>query len=318
MADLLRREPSVGFFEHEVSSCMKPFGRDAHRRAMFSILAAPSCEMPCRTRLGTSRDTRAEPAWVAATATARPAPPCLAGRVVGFDVQAASSFGDRREAPLDWADDWPALLRLPGVRAVVYARSNAVKRVVSKAHVDALVQHCHGHKVVKAASRDCYQAHRAQIDAPIALDGRWLAQQAHGEGADWAALVANVRRAAGAAPFVMFYEALQRDTAREIRRLLRHVGLAAVDVAATSESTPAPRVAPRPAPTRARARRSVKITSDDLRTVLANFSRVEAELAAADECLLPQLRDTSLRVFAQICLKGGRTGRFEDPSSSDK
>lgn len=294
MADILAHEPSVASFEHEVSGCVKPLGRDAHRRAMFSILAAPSCEMPCNTRSGNRTrdggDPLDEPAWLAPAP--RPAPACLAGRLVGFDVQATSTFGDRREAPLDWARDWPPLLRLPGVRTVVYARSNAVKRVVSKLHVDALVEHCHGHKVVTAKSRACYERHRAQIDVPLAFSGAELARRAHGEGADWAQLVGRAEAAAGAPIFVMYYEALQRSADREVRRLFHFVGLGGAPVSATSES--------------------VKITNDDLRTVFANFSRVEDELKNADPCLVPQLRDTEFKTFAKICLANGATARFED------
>ena len=50
---------------------------------------------------------------------------------------------------------------------------------------------------------------------------------------------------------------------------------------------------------------SLKITGDDLRTSVANFSGVEAALGAADPCFLGQLRDAESRVFDTICLAGG-------------
>ena len=55
---------------------------------------------------------------------------------------------------------------------------------------------------------------------------------------------------------------------------------------------------------------SLKITGDDLRQSVANFSRVEAALGAADPCFLDQLRDVSSTVFDVICLAGGRRGAF--------
>ena len=131
LADLLRNERSVGYFAHEASSCVKNGDGALQRRALFSLLAAPACDMRCGVQ---ARDA-ARLRWLADER--RPAPPCFAGKLVGFDIQAKNDLGEDRSPPLDWAADWKRLLRLPDVRAVVFARTNVVKRCVSKAHVRA-------------------------------------------------------------------------------------------------------------------------------------------------------------------------------------
>ena len=47
----------------------------------------------------------------------------------------------------------------------------------------------------------------------------------------------------------------------------------------------------------------VKLSSDDLRQNIRDFSRVEEDMAKVNPCLLPQLRDAGHTVFPELCLK---------------
>ena len=279
LADLLRNERSVGYFAHEASSCVKNGDGALQRQALFSLLAAPACDMRCGVQ---ARDA-ARLRWLADER--RPAPPCFAGKLVGFDIQAKNDLGEDRSPPLDWAADWKRLLRLPDVRAVVFARTNVVKRCVSKAHVDVFYAHCRTRKAVSADHRACLAAHRAAIDAPVAVDGADLARLAHNEGREWVDLMEKAGAAGGRPPLLVFYEALLRDPHRELKRFFAALGMGDRAVSAASGS--------------------LKITGDDLRKSVANFSGVEAALGAADPCFLGQLRDAESRVFDTICLAGG-------------
>ena len=99
------------------------------------------------------------------------------------------------------------------------------------------------------------------------------------------AKIAKATAAAGHSIFVMTYEALQTNAKRELGRLFAYVGMAGVKLQAKSVS--------------------VKITSDDLRHSLRNFSRVEAAMAGLDPELLPQLQDREHRVFRRIFTADG-------------
>ena len=113
-ADLLANEPAVNFFAHEAHSCCRSGVNDTFR-TFYAILAAPTCAMDCG-----DRDARGVPVW-AASAPREP-PAACAGAVSGFDISPRHAlFHDA--PPLSWADDWPRLLRLPGVLTVVYARA---------------------------------------------------------------------------------------------------------------------------------------------------------------------------------------------------
>ena len=88
LADLLRNERSVGYFAHEASSCVKNGDGALQRQALFSLLAAPACDMRCGVQ---ARDA-ARLRWLADER--RPAPPCFAGKLVGFDIQAKNDLGE--------------------------------------------------------------------------------------------------------------------------------------------------------------------------------------------------------------------------------
>ncbi|KAH8060729.1 hypothetical protein JL722_4842 [Aureococcus anophagefferens] len=186
LADLLRNERSVGYFAHEASSCVKNGDGALQRTALFSLLAAPACDMRCGAK---------------------------------------NDLGEDRSPPLDWPADWKRLLRLPDVRAVVFARTNVVKRCVSKAHVDVFYATCRTRKAVSADHRACLAAHRAAIDAPVAVDGADLARLAQNEGREWVDLMEKAGAAGGRPPLLVFYEALLRDPHRELKRFFAALGM---------------------------------------------------------------------------------------------
>ena len=190
---------------------------------------------------------------------------------------------------MEWTD-WAPLLRLPGVATVVYARSNFFKLVLSRFHVQVLVDLCHSHKTQRAKQTSCMAAHKNEISRPTDVSAERLARYARSEGGHFVDLLEGARKAANRPLHVVYYERLQRDAKREIGRLFSRVGLDPAKVAAPASS-------------------SLKITSDDLRLSLKNFSGVEAELAREDPDFLDQLRDTEHKVFKYIHLPGGN-GRF--------
>ena len=81
--------------------------------------------------------------------------------------------------------------------------------------------------------------------------------------------------ASGGKVFVLYYEALQRDASVELGRLFDYVGVSGTSVPESS---------------------SVKITPDD-RETLTDFERVQKDLSRIDPALVPQLEDTSFKVF---------------------
>ena len=279
-ADLLANEPAVNFFAHEAHSCCRSGVNDTFR-TFYAILAAPTCAMDCG-----DRDARGVPVWAAAAP--REPPAACAGAVSGFDISPRHAlFHDA--PPLSWADDWPRLLRLPGVLTVVYARTNLVKRAVSKLHADVLVEHCYGtHKVLSARAHACYEDHKALMDRPLELSAAYLAKSTHKDAELFVDIIGAAARASGGRPFLWYYEALMIDAPAEISRLLRAVGLpetATRNVTAASDST--------------------KITADDLHVSVVNFTAVLADLEPLSPCLYAQAVDTVPRLVPTLCLEDG-------------
>jgi len=98
-------------------------------------------------------------------------------------------------------------------------------------------------------------------------------------------LLEHARGASGRERFpIIYYEGLQKDSRAEIGRLFAHLGL--------------------PAPVDAGATANVKITSDDLRDSVLNFSKVESDLKRSP-CLAEQLRAAKFEIFPAICLEAG-------------
>ncbi|KAH8058465.1 hypothetical protein JL721_9486 [Aureococcus anophagefferens] len=200
-ADLLANEPAVNFFAHEAHSCCRSGVNDTFR-TFYAILAAPTCAMDCG-----DRDARGVPVWAAAAP--REPPAACAGAVSGFDISPRHAlFHDA--PPLSWADDWPRLLRLPGVLTVVLS---------ARAHA-------------------CYEDHKALMDRPLELSAAYLAKSTHKDAELFVDIIGAAARASGGRPFLWYYEALMLDAPAEISRLLRAVGLPeARRVAASSNST---------------------------------------------------------------------------------
>ena len=103
----------------------------------------------------------------------------------------------------------------------------------------------------------------------------------------------NVTAAAGRKPLVVYYEALQVNPKREIRRLFTFAGLPPT-TKIKAEST------------------SKKLTPEDLRATLLDFGKTAKFLRERRPGLHDQLTDTAHRVFKRLHLPGNRTARFED------
>ena len=103
----------------------------------------------------------------------------------------------------------------------------------------------------------------------------------------------NVTAAAGRKPLVVYYEALQVNPKREMRRVFTFAGLPPT-TKIKAEST------------------SKKLTPEDLRATLLDFGKTAKFLRERRPGLHDQLVDTAHRVFKTINLPGNRTARFED------
>eukprot|EP00629_Pelagomonadales_sp_RCC1024_P015323 CAMPEP_0119294360 /NCGR_PEP_ID=MMETSP1329-20130426/47846_1 /TAXON_ID=114041 /ORGANISM="Genus nov. species nov., Strain RCC1024" /LENGTH=348 /DNA_ID=CAMNT_0007295247 /DNA_START=250 /DNA_END=1292 /DNA_ORIENTATION=+ len=292
MSELLEQQPAVAFFEHEAQGCLKGQGSLANYQAMQTMVAAPACDMAC-PMFSEAPAIPEWPAWVRpvvpAPIPARPGPRCLAGKLVGFDVEPWHEFDALPGQPttLRWDAHWAPLLRLPGVTTVVYARSNLVKTFVAKKHGNVLKKLCAGtHKVVDNKSRRCYEQHQKELARPVAVKGHEIEKEARVIGRRWVRMLENARNASGRARFpVVYYEGLQKDPRAELGRLFSHLGL------------------PAPAKIKASAAANVKITSDDLRDSVVDFSQVEGDLARSP-CLAEQLRAAKFEIFPALCLEG--------------
>ena len=104
--------------------------------------------------------------------------------------------------------------------------------------------------------------------------------------AGWVRMLENARNASGQERFpLIYYEGLQRDPRAEIGRLFAHLGL------------------PAPVKIKLSGTANVKLTSDDLRDSVLNFSEVEDDLERSP-CLAEQLRAASFEIFPALCLEG--------------
>ena len=103
----------------------------------------------------------------------------------------------------------------------------------------------------------------------------------------------NVTTAAGRKPLVVYYEALQVNPKREMRRVFTFAGLPPT-TKIKAEST------------------SKKLTPEDLRATLLDFGKTAQFLRERRPGLHDQLTDTAHRVFKTINLPGNRTARFEE------
>ena len=185
------------------------------------------------------------------------------------------------------------MLRLPRVAPVVYARTNAVKMAVSLAHSKVLVRYCQTHKVVNEKQMACFKAHKDKLRQKFRVDPTHLVEVAEGLGQMWVDTLRNVTAAAGRKPLVVYYEALQVNPKREIRRLFTFAGLPPT-TKIKAEST------------------SKKLTPEDLRATLLDFGKTAKFLRERRPGLHDQLVDTAHRTFKTMHLPGNRTARFED------
>ena len=246
-------------------------------------------------------------------------PPCVRDKIVGFDANPV-------RAPFSH-NDWIAVLRLPRVAPVVYVRTNSVeirvetkadrwrgggrvrqchrsrgiapsiptqvKMAVSLAHSKVLVRYCQTHKVVNEKQMACFKAHKDKLRQKFRVDPTHLVEVAEGLGQMWVDTLRNVTAAAGRRPLVVYYEALQVNPKREIRRLFTFAGLPPT-TKIKAEST------------------SKKLTPEDLRATLLDFGKTAKFLRERRPGLHDQLVDTAHRVFNRLHLPGNRTGNFED------
>ncbi len=161
-ADLLTNEPAVAFFAHEAQYCLKSCAARYHgerrmlRRALGAILSTPTCEMDCNPHAhGAPTCDARRVAWAKGRVVDhyRGPPPCVRNRIVGFDANPT-------RAPFSH-NDWIAVLRLPRVAPVVYARTNAVKMAVCRAACLIIARWPDG----------SYHSHRSTAQVPRALQG---------------------------------------------------------------------------------------------------------------------------------------------------
>ena len=108
----------------------------------------------------------------------------------------------------------------------------------------------------------------------------------------WVDTLRNVTAAAGRKPLVVYYEALQVNPKREMRRVFTFAGLPPA-TKIKAEST------------------SKKLTPEDLRATLLDFGKTAKFLRERRPGLHDQLVDTAHRVFKTLHLPGNRTGNFE-------
>ena len=292
-ADLLTNEPAVAFFAHEAQYCLKSCAAKYHgerrmlRRALGAILSTPTCEMDCNPHAhGAPTCDARRVAWAKGRLVDhyRGPPPCVRNRIVGFDANPT-------RAPFSH-NDWIAVLRLPRVAPVVYVRTNAVKMAVSLAHSKVLVRYCQTHKVVNEKQMACFKAHKDKLRQKFRVDPTHLVEVAEGLGQMWVDTLRNVTAAAGRKPLVVYYEALQVNPKREIRRLFTFAGLPPT-TKIKAEST------------------SKKLTPEDLRATLLDFGKTAKFLRERRPGLHDQLTDTAHRVFKVLHLPGNRTESFE-------
>mmetsp|Transcript_7867 Transcript_7867/g.23414 ORF Transcript_7867/g.23414 Transcript_7867/m.23414 type:complete len:357 (-) Transcript_7867:44-1114(-) len=310
MADLLKQQPAVAFFEHEANGCLKRLGSISNYRAMLSIVAAPTCDMACDTNTTRLKERFPElPPWVRPLPVAsEETPACLRGKLVGFDVQPDNDFskidggksvaGEWPGEPnfLTWHEHWAPLLRRPRVAPVLYVRSNLVKHAMSKARAHLLTALCDGTHKVKAGSKAeaCVKAHESVLHGPVVESAWHIAATGHYLAEMWRDLLEHIREASGRPRFlILYYERFQTDPVASIGDLFAYAGLPRSAVVGNASAA------------------DVKLSSDDLRQGIANFSAVEADLALLDPCLLPQLRDAGHAVFPDLCLKEG-SASFDD------
>jgi LPS sulfotransferase NodH len=268
LADMLAQDARVAFFRHEAQGC---FTDDAERtrKALEVMVRRPTCS----TQM--CPNAKKGDAWLTAPTTTD----CFDNKLVGFDLNPSHT------PFLSWERDWPQLLRTP-VKTVVYMRTNLIKHAVSSIHADVLVKACDTHKVLSQKAKDCVESNTEALSQRIAVDALSLSKSARKLGQYWVSLLNNTTTASGGKVFVLYYEALQRDASVELGRLFDYVGVSGSSVPESS---------------------SVKITPDDLRETLADFEQVQKDLSRIDPALLPQLEDTSFRVFRNLKLPDNKT-----------
>ena len=125
------------------------------------------------------------------------------------------------------------------------------------------------------------------------VDPTHLVEHAESLGQMWVDTLRNVTAAAGRKPLVVYYEALQVNPKREMRRVFTFAGLPPA-TKIKAEST------------------SKKLTPEDLRATLLDFGKTAKFLRERRPGLHDQLVDTAHRVFKTLHLPGNRTGNFEE------
>lgn len=317
LADMLLNEPAIGFFKHEAQGCHSSrreppevvTAQDGTFSTFYSILARPSCNMSCADGDGVAWDSRGFPEWAdALDLVPGGTPKCLQETGIGFDIEPYHELWGGG-TPLNFAGDdegtfghWSLLLRLPNVRAVVYARTNQVKHAISHLRVHRLVHNCGTHKVfapnsTASQSKDdvaaCYTSHKREIDAPVVVDADRLAHDAYHLGSKWNSLVHEVYLAHDKAPILLFYEALQHNARNTLKRFFADLGLSgprATNVAA--EST------------------SVKISGEDLTTQIAGYAAIADRFRARHSCLSAMLEQKAPAVSPAVCLENGHRRKW--------
>ena len=164
---------------------------------------------------------------------------------------------------------------------------------VSLAHSKVLVRYCQTHKVVNEKQMACFKAHKDKLREKFRVDPTHLVEHAESLGQMWVDTLRNVTAAAGRKPLVVYYEALQVNPKREMRRVFTFAGLPPA-TKIKAEST------------------SKKLTPEDLRATLLDFGKTAKFLRERRPGLHDQLTDTAHRVFKTINLPGNRTARFEE------
>lgn len=189
-----------------------------------------------------------------------------ADRLTGFTLNPHHAAG------VDWAE---VRRRRPNARAVVWDRTNVVKKAASAVLYD--LPGCGRHNVARSS-----QARKCRKQKTAADPAAFLSR-VRGEACDGAGLRAVAAALGSANATALTYEAFQRDADAELARLYRSLGLDDAVVKRRKKRT-----------------KTVKRSPEDLRPNFSNFEALAAALRAAapaDCDLEAMLRDTAGRPF---------------------
>ena len=224
------------------------------------------------------KDAKSSPAKKTAKIVGALSPsPCASGAALtGFTLNPHHAAG------VDWRD---VAARRPRARAVVWDRSNFVKKVVSAVLYEQ--PGCRSHNVQRL--KQAQKCRRATASTPP----RDFVRRVRGEACDSAALFETAGAIwPNATVHAMAYEDFRRDAAGETIKLFEALGLDASAVAAKLKTR----------------QRTIKRSPEDLRKTFTNFEAIAAALEAASPAtcdLAAMLRDTAATPFrcdaAAVC-----------------